>query len=83
MQRNSSRRPLWQVIILLVVLPPIGLLVLWRSSHRLFVKSLWTGVTICLIAGALFGISKVGYAPWSKKEIPPSGIAVEKNDRNR
>lgn len=83
MLRNGLRRPLWQIILLLVVLPPIGLLVLWRSSHRLLVKSMWTVVTICLIAAVLFGISKAGYAPWSKKEIPPSGIAVEKNERNR
>lgn len=83
MQRSSLRRPLWQMIFLLVVLPPVGLLVLWRSSQRLFAKSMWTGVTICLIVGVLFGIGKAGYAPWSQKEIPPSGIAVEKNERNR
>jgi hypothetical protein len=81
--RKKLNRPLWQIIPLMVVLPPVGFVVLWRSSHKALTKYLCSAIIICLICGGIAGISKAGYGPWGKKKIPPSGIAVEMDKRNR
>lgn len=82
MKKGKKWSRLQVLIPALLLIPPLGLYLLWRSPRTVLVKSVVSVLLIVFLAGAAFGVVKTGiYARITGSDIPPEGFCVDKDSR--
>ena len=81
MRRAKPRSNLLRVVLALIILPPLGLFMLWRSPRVLRVKIIISIIFVLLAGGAVAGIIKSGILGGAQE--PPGGYDVTLDSRGR
>jgi len=80
--RRAKPHKLWLIVLALAIVPPLGLLMLWRSPRNRTAKIVISAICVLLIAGAVVGAVRT-HDRWAAKNIPECGYDVTMNSRNR
>lgn len=79
MRKTRLRDSFWLVIPLVVIIPPVGLALLWTSRHSVRVKTIVCAIFVLLAAGTTVGVLKSGVL--GQSPIPPGGYDVSVDER--
>ena len=82
MRKANPWRKLWLIALALLVVPPLGLFVLWRSPRERRVKIVVSTILAFLIAGVVVGAART-HDRWAGKRVPEYDYDVTMNSRNR
>ncbi|HUV05581.1 MAG TPA: hypothetical protein VMX94_10795 [Armatimonadota bacterium] len=82
MRRTRPRNRFWLVVAALVIVPPLGLFMLWKSPWSRLAKVVVSALCVLLIAGAVVGAARI-HNRWSGKKIPECGYDLTMDSRNR
>jgi len=82
MRKTRPQQRLWQIVLGLVILPPLGLFMLWRSSRTLRVKIVVSTVLVLVVGAAVVGLAEVAnHKRLAAEDVPPSGFDVTYDSR--
>ena len=84
MRKKRKWYKLKTILPALVILPPLGLLLLWLSPRTNKAKTVITVIYVLLLSiGAVFFLRSDYYGTWVHPRIPASGFDVSRNKQGR